>query len=406
MNVFDIVYLFAYFIILYCSVLWFSVFLVHRNTIFNNPKAKIYPSLTVLVPAYNEAGRIGKCLDSLLSLDYPKLNIIAINDGSTDNTLEVLKKYEKKGVKIINKKNSGKADSLNHALKHVNTELFMCMDADSYPSPDSVKKMVGYMEGENVAGVSPALKIDEVNTFMQKIQWVEYIFSIFLRKVFSIFQCQYVLPGPGSIYRTKIIKDLGGFDKESITEDMEIAFRLQSKKYDIENSIDAYVYTEAPQSFRGLFKQRVRWYRGYLHNVRKYLHLIGNPEYGNLGVFLIPINFIWVFILFAFFFIPLYTVASNLMGFLNVFSLVGIPPINLFLGFDIMYVDFYSFFLAAFITLAVATIMVSLKSSNEKIEFKKRYLFYIGYMFIYPLLFSIFWISTVFYEIFGAEKKW
>ncbi len=406
MNVFDIVYLFAYFTILYCSVLWFSVFLVHRNTIFNNPKAKKYPLLTVLVPAYNEAGRIGKCLDSILNLDYPKLNTIAINDGSTDNTYEVMKKYEKKGIKIINKKNSGKADSLNHALKHVNTELFMCMDADSYPAPDCLKKMVGYMEGENVAGVSPALKIDEVNTFMQKIQWVEYIFSIFLRKIFSIFHCQYVLPGPGSVYRTKIIKDLGGFDKESITEDMEIAFKLQSKKYDIENSVDAYVYTEAPKFFRGLFKQRVRWYRGYLHNVRKYFHLIGNPEYGNLGIFLIPINFIWIFILFSFFFIPLYTVASNLMELLNVFSLVGIPPINFFLRFNIIYIDFYSFFLAVFIILAIATITISLKSSKEKIEFKKRYLFYIGYMFIYPVLFSIFWISTVFYEIFGVEKKW
>lgn len=406
MNGFDVVYLMSYFIILYCSVLWFSVFFVHRGTIFNNPIPKKYPSLTILVPAYNESRRIKKCLDSLLALDYPDLKIIAINDGSTDDTPKILKDYEKKGIKVINKKNSGKADSLNHALKHVNTELFMCMDADSYPVRDCLERMVGYMEDKDVAGVTPALKIDEVKTFMQKIQWVEYVFSIFLRKLFSIFQCQYVLPGPGSIYRTQIIRDLGGFDKESITEDMEIAFRLQSKGHNLENSIDAYVYTEAPPSFRGLFKQRVRWYRGYLQNIRKYFHMVGNPDYGNLGVFLIPINFIWIFILFVFFFVPIYTIVSNAMSLFNVFSLVGIPPINLSFGFSVMYIDFYSFFLITFITLAIATILISLRSSREKVEFKKRYLFYISYMFLYPMLFSIFWITSVFYELFGAERKW
>ncbi len=406
MNAFDIIYLFAYFTILYCSVLWFSVFFVNRKFIFSNPIPRGYPPLTVLVPAYNEESRIGRCLDSLLGMDYPGLKIVAINDGSTDRTTQVLKEYEKKGVRVLNKGNSGKADSLNHALKLVDTDLFMCMDADSYASPDLARKMVGYMEDKDVAGVTPALKIDETKTFIQKIQWVEYIFSIFLRKIFSIFQCQYVLPGPGSIYRTGLIKELGGFDRESITEDMEIAFRLQSRKYEIENSIDAYVYTEAPPTFKGLFKQRIRWYRGYIHNVRKYFHIAGNLEYGNLGLFLIPINFVWIFIMFVFFFMPLYTITSNLLSLFRVFSLVGMPPINLSMGFDILYIDFYSFFLVAFLVLGFATIFVSLKSSKEKIEFRNRYVFYIGYVLIYPILFSIFWISTVFYELAGAKKKW
>ncbi len=406
MNIVDIIYLVSYFVILYCSILWFSVFFVNRKIIFDNPKPKSYPPLTVLVPAYNEGKGIRKCLDSILNMDYPKLKVIAINDGSKDNTLEVLKEYEKKGVKVIDKENSGKADSLNYALKQVDTELFMCMDADSYPLPDMAKKMVGYMEREGVAGVSPSLKVENVDTFMQKIQWVEYIFSIFLRKLFSIFQCQYVLPGPGSIYRTKTIKELGGFDKESITEDMEIAFRIQGENYDLENSIDAYVYTEAPRTFIGLFKQRVRWYRGYLHTVKKYIHFIGNPKHGNLGVFLIPINFVWIFILFMFFFIPMYTLTSNFLSFFDTVSLVGLPPLKLSLGLNIIYMDFYSFFFAIFISLSILTILISLRSSKEKIEFKNRYIFYMGYMFIYPVLFSIFWISTVFYEIAGVKKKW
>lgn len=406
MTIIDVVYLFTYFIILYCSVLWFSVFFVHRNSIFDNPRPSRFPSLTVLVPAYNEARNIAKCLDSVLAIDYPGLKVMAINDGSTDGTREIISSYEKKGLKLINKKHGGKADSLNHALKHVKTELFMCMDADSYPTKDCAKKMVGYMEDSGVAGVSPALKIEKVDTLMQKIQWVEYVFSIFLRKMFSIFQCQYVLPGPGSIYRTQLIKELGGFDRESMAEDMEIAFRLQNRKYGIENSINAYIYTHAPETFRELFRQRVRWYRGYLRNIRKYAHFIGNPEYGNLGAFLIPINFIWIFILFAFFFIPLYTIVSGALNLFNVFSLVGIPPINMSLGFSILQVDFYTFFLLVFLFLASMTILISLKSSKEKVEFKKRYLFYISYMFLYPFLFSIFWIFTIFYEIAGVRRKW
>lgn len=406
MTIIDLIYLLSYFIILYCSVLWFFVFLMHRKSIFDNPKPIRFPGLTVLVPAHNEERNVGRCLESVLSMDYPSLKVMAINDGSTDGTLRVLRGYEKRGVVVINKNHGGKADSLNEGLKHVDTELFMCMDADSYPSRDCARKMVGYLEDSEVGGVSPALKVDEVKTLMQKIQWVEYIFSIFLRKLLSIFQCQYVLPGPGSIYRTALIRDLGGFDTRSIAEDMEIAFRLQSRNYGIENSINAYIHTHAPPTFRELFRQRVRWYRGYLHNIRKYSHFIGNPEYGNLGVFLIPINFIWIFILFAFFFIPLYTMVSNALSFLNIFSLVGIPPINIYLGFSIIYIDFYSFFFFVFITLSVMTIIISLGSSNEKIEFKKRYLFYLGYMFIYPLMFSIFWISTIAYEIAGVKRKW
>ena len=119
-------------------------------------------------------------------------------------------------------------------------------------------------------------------------------------------------------------------------------------------------------------------------------------------LFLIP-AFI---VILTFFFIPVYTIISGFLSTINVFTLVGIPPINLSLSFSVMYIDFYSFFLVTFISLSIATILVSLKSSREKVEFKKRYIFYLGYMFLYPILFSIFWISTVFYEILGVERKW
>ena len=136
LGVLDLVQLFCYYVMLYCTLLWLLVLFKNRANFFSKEtgiKIKKYPSITFLVPAYNEEKHIKKYLTSILNLDYPKdkLKVICINDGSTDKTLEICKSIKDTRLKIIDKPNTGKADSLNYALNFVDTEYIVSMDADS-----------------------------------------------------------------------------------------------------------------------------------------------------------------------------------------------------------------------------------------------------------------------------------
>ena len=391
---------------IYCSVLWFTVFFKNRKKMFSNPKPKRLPSITFLVPAYNEEKNIGKCLQSILNLDYPKnkLKVIVIDDGSTDNTPRIVKKFKK--VKLIRQKNSGKAAALNNGLKYVKTELVACMDADSYPEKNYLLEMIGYLEKKNVVAVTPAMKVLNTQTIIQKIQWVEYLWQIFLRKIFNFFDCQYVIPGPGSVYKTFVLKKVGGFEVGNIAEDTEIAFRIIDKGYRIENSINAYVYTEAPSNFKGLYKQRIRWYRGYIQNVVKYSKMVFNPKYGNLGFFLLPMNFVWMFILSFLFFSQIFTLLWNFAQYFISWYHIKFAVILPEMRVDIFLIDFYTYFFFLFLLLTLFTLWLSIVFSGEKVDLKKKLSFYLSYILIYPFLISIFWILSIIYELAGVKKKW
>ncbi len=410
MHFVDFVYLFSFLVMIYSSVLWLSVLLDHGDRIKKREKPKKWPSITFLIPAYNEERHIAKCIESLLNLDYPKKpKIIVINDGSTDRTGEIARRYEKYGVRVVDKVNEGKkAKALNYALKNlkIDTELVACMDADSFPERDFLKKIVPHLTRAHA--VTPAMKVANPKTVMEKIQWVEYCFSIFLRKLFAIFDCQYVLPGPGSVYRRDVLKKIGYFDENNLTEDMELAFRMIDNGYRIENAIDAYVYTDCPKTFRELFRQRIRWYRGYFQNVKKYFHMVLNPKYGNLGVFLLPVNFIWLFIVIFFFVYPIYRFIFDSIHTLFLWMRGGIylqqPSFNF--NFSILHLNFFMFFWTFLFFVNILNIYLSVKYSGEKLELWKKKSFYIPFFILYPLLIGFFYLVSIIYELLGVRRKW
>lgn len=404
MQLIDLIHLTIYATILYCSIVWFTVFFSNRKKIFKNPKLKRFHSITFLVPAYNEEKNIRRCLDTLLNLNYPKekLKIFVIDDGSTDNTVRIVKKY--KNVRLIKQKNSGKAVALNNSLKFVKTDYVACMDADSFPDKNYLLNLLGYLEKKNVVSATPAIKVIETNSWIGKIQWVEYLFAVFLRKVFSMFECEYVVPGPGGVYKTSVLKKLGGWDENNLTEDMEISFRIRKNGYRISNSVNAFVYTVIPKDFKGLWKQRIRWYRGYLQNVRKYYRMIANPKYGNFGFFFLPINFAWMFILGFLFFSQIYGLVTSAITSLINWSYIdyAILPISI----DIINFDFYTLFKFVFIVTGLLAIWLSVTVSKEKINLKKRTSSYLLFIFIYPILISIYWIVSILYDLLGIRRKW
>lgn len=411
MSPLDIIYMVVYFIILYCSVLWFLVFFTnYKNGAKKTAPLKL-PSVSIIVPAFNEERNIYNCVQSLLNLDYPRnlLKIYVVNDGSRDGTRKICESYAKKGlIRLINQKNQGKAAAMNNALKRVKTEYVVSMDADSIAEREFLRKMVAHADNK-ISIITPAPKVMKKDNWIEKIQYVEYMFSIFLRKAFTFFDSQYVAPGPGSMYKTEVLKKLGGFDTNSAVEDMEIAFRFFEKGYKLDNCENAYVYTRTPKSFKDLLKQRLRWYKGYFQTVAQYSHMRFNRKFGNLGLFLLPMNYVWVLLMIFITSSFLFNTVNTLVNSAETVVLVNNDIVPLVTRMElptVMNLSVYSIFFAIFSVLSIITIIVSVKVSGEKIKIKEDCLSYLLFILLYPVLITVFWTMGLKKHLFGDAVKW
>jgi len=386
-------------------------YLENRKKVFRDPKPpKKLPKVSILVPAYNEEKTIASTLKSLLNLDYPKdkLEIIAINDGSTDKTLEIMKKFRKYGIKIIDKPNGGKASALNAGLKKAKGEIIVCMDADSIVKRDALKKTIGYFNDPKVGAVASSLKVYKPKTFWQKIQSVEYIYNIFLRKVLALMDSVFVVPGPFGLYRKEALERVGGWDEKNITEDMELTFRLQKAGYKIETCLNSIVYTKTPETFKRLIRQRVRWYRGFIITSREYKEMFFNPKFGNLGVYTLPLYVVFVGLLFINISSLVYSIYRIVLDLYSIYFKTGIeiPEIDLRnLDSPILYTTVSNVFWLANIILYAYIFYLSLIMSKEK-NFVKNLFSYLVQIFIYPFVLAYSWFLSIIKEILRAKTKW
>lgn len=278
------------------TVLFFILlFIKYRARIHKKPEARDWrPTVSIVIPAYNEAQHISETIESVLSMDYPEelLDVIVVDDGSTDSTLEIAKRFEPK-VRVFTKPNAGKGAALNFGLRHAKGKLVATMDADSAVTPGTIRELLPLFVDEEVMAVTPAVKVKPKNKLISELQRIEYLMILFSRKLLSFIDAVPVTPGPFSMFRKKVFDEIGGFDEHNLVEDQEICLRIQSANYKVRSSMSAIVYTEAPQNMKDLLKQRVRWQRGGLRNYWRYRFLI-RPEYGDFGMFFVPLNYITI----------------------------------------------------------------------------------------------------------------
>ena len=413
----------TYILSLYIIVYLLIIFITKRDKIIIEKRKKIhltrFPFISILIPSFNEQNTIIKTLQSVTNLDYPKdkFEIIVINDGSTDNTKEKVTRFIKNNskfkIKLINQKNQGKAQSMNNALKIVKGEFFACLDADSFVERKTLKKMLTIYEEEdkNLAIVTPAMKVKSPKTFLQKIQWIEYLVSLFIGRLIGYLDCIYVAPGPFSLYRTGIIKKMGNFDTKTITEDQEIAYRAQKNHYKIKQCYNGYVYTIAPSNLRMLYKQRNRWLKGGFLNIVKYKKLILNRKYGDFGIMQMSTNLVVFFIslttlfFFGFYVLkPLYDFIRNiyLVNFDVMPFITNLTNVKfVFLNLDVEKM------IILYLLLAISFVIIYLSHKNANERFKKRSIFaLLGYFLIYYAVMS-FIILIIFFELLIEKKhKW
>ena len=387
--------------------LYFLITLIENRNNLTNPKSKKKPTVTVIVPAYNEEHTIEKTIRSLLNLDYPKdkLDIIVVDDGSTDNTFKVAKKFASDQLIVIRKKNGGKATAMNLGIKMSTTDFIGCLDADSFVAPDALKKMVGYFNNKKVTAVTPSLKVHNAKTVLQKVQMIEYLIGVFLRKSFSLLGSIHVTPGPFTIYRKEFFKKYGGFDENNLTEDIEIALRIQSKNHMIENAMNASVYTVAPDNWNDLMKQRLRWYMGFIDNVAKYTRLFGK-KHGNLGILIMPASLLSVALVVTMLLYVIFITTSNaLKSLINMYNI----DFDIWAMFspntDLFYLNFstLAFIGIISISLGITIIWIAKKISEEDTSIKFPYLLFLS---IYWIIFGYWWLLSIIYKILGKKVGW
>ncbi len=362
-----------------------------------------FPSVTIVVPAWNEGNTITATIESLLSLDYPKnrLGIFIIDDGSTDDTLLYAKKFESNPqIRIFSKPNGGKFTALNLGIAECRSDLIGCLDADSFVDRDALKEIIPYFDNPVVMAVTPSVQIHQPGNILQKLQATEYMIGEFTRKVFSRLNGLYVTPGPFSIYRHKIFEEIGNFVHGYQTEDMEMAMRLQANRMKIENSHTAYVYTVSPATPKALYKQRVRWVSGFLKNAFfEYRFMFLSRKYGNLGFLVLPFAFVSIFI--ALFFTVLYirSIAHTIHELYLKYSAIGFHPHLKNYSFDwfSLNLEFRDLVVYLLFFAVLFFVFMGVRMAKRKISFDILY-FLLLYGFIAP-----FWLARSLYNLITAK---
>ena len=248
------------------------------------------PLVTVIVPAYNEEKTIGKTIESLLRLSYADKEIIIVDDGSADRTLEVARSYAKgNSLKVVTKPNGGKWDALNVGIKAAKGEIIVCIDADTLLDQNAIQHLIKHFKDPKIGAVAGNVKVGNRRGILTKLQALEYVVGINLhRRSEAHLQNVTVVPGPIGAFRASVLTEIGLFEGDTFAEDADITFRILKAGYKTVFEAQAFGYTEAPKSMTSLAKQRYRWYRGTLQVLSKHKDMTFNKKYGRTGTFVMP----------------------------------------------------------------------------------------------------------------------
>ncbi|HET7480957.1 MAG TPA: glycosyltransferase [Rubrobacteraceae bacterium] len=301
------------------------------------------PPVSVIVPAYNEEATIADSVRSFLTLHYPLHEVVVVNDGSKDGTLDVLMEefglYESdqpvrmqldtaplRGVYaseterlvVVDKENGGKADALNVGICAANYPLVCCMDADIILEEDALLRIARPMiESSEVAAVGGIIRVANGCEFekgriirartprkaLPNFQIVEYLRAfIASRTAWSKLNCLLIISGAFGMFRKRDLISAGGYQHDTVGEDMELttrihrALRENDRKYRLSFVPDPIAWTEVPDTLRVLRRQRDRWHRGLMDTLVRHRRMLFNPRYGTVGLIGMPYFFLFEFL--------------------------------------------------------------------------------------------------------------
>jgi len=308
------------------------------------------PVFSIVVPVKNEEKVIGRLLDALFRLNYPvgRKEIVIVEDGSTDRTLDICQRYAKErnvNMQILHKPfSNGKPSALNYGIMRARGEIVGIFDADNVPAPDALMNVCRYFEDSAVAAVQGrTLSINsEENMLTKFISHEETVWCEAYLRGKDVLNLFVHLKGSCQFIRRTVLEKLAGFDENVLSEDMEISARLTENGYQIKYASDVRSWQESPSDLKQLFKQRTRWFRGTMEVAFKYGRLIAKPSRKSLdaeatlfGPFILIASLISYFAAFYTVFIPF--PLSVILQFVMQFTAVIVTATMLVCGLALIY---------------------------------------------------------------------
>ena len=317
----------------------------------NARRGSYLPPVTIVLPAYNEGPVIEAAIRSLLRLDYPRFEVIVVDDGSTDDTVDKAAAFEGEfdsvRVRVYSKSNGGKASALNLGLRMADYPFVVTMDGDSMLAPNTLRDSMHHFLDSYVAAVACNVKVGNRINLLTRLQALEYVEGLNIpRRAQAAIRAVNIVPGPVGIFRRDVLLQVGGYDSDTFAEDADLTLKLLSHGWRIVYEDRAVAHTEAPETLRGLMKQRYRWTRGILQALDKYRSAVWSRE-GDAAVRLSIVNLLFEIIVWP---------ALNIFGHLG-FSFVA-------LGYGMPTTVVAWWLLITLIEVAVALLAVALEEEE------------------------------------------
>ncbi len=313
--------------------------LARKNHEAPPPPLGRYPLISVLIPAYNEEENIEATVQSVLQSDYPRREIIVIDDGSIDSTADrvraLCKKYPKV-VRLLEIENGGKARALTIATEDARGEILVVLDADAVLESSALHAFARHFVDPRVGAVAGKVYTTGTNGLLGKFQALEYCVGQNIEKrAFSALGLVGVVPGPAGAWRTSAVRDAGGFPTDTLVEDQDMTLTLLREGWRINYEPTAIAYTETPATLSAFLAQRFRWVYGGIECFWKHASVIVEQPRTALAFLLMPHNFIFGIVLPVMYpLIDLVLIASVFMGFWS----EALIPVLIFTIVDMLYV--------------------------------------------------------------------
>jgi poly-beta-1,6-N-acetyl-D-glucosamine synthase len=266
----------------YFSLLWFAYLGHAERNVLGVRKHHEMPPVSVVIPAYNEGRLMERALASLMELDYPQYEIVVVDDGSTDDTLAQAAAWEgRRGpveVKVVTKRNGGKASALNAGIAASKHPFLLCMDADSYLEPKTLLRAVEHFGDPSVGAVAGNVKVENRGKLITKLQALEYIEGLNMaRRAQGFVAAVNIVPGPVGMFRREALEEVGGYETDTYAEDADLTLKMIAAGWRVVYEDEAVAWSEAPERWIDLVQQRYRWTRGILQTIRKRKRLFLTP---------------------------------------------------------------------------------------------------------------------------------
>lgn len=267
-----------------------------RTHNFNIIRTDYNPVVSVVIAAYNEEKVISKTIASVLASDYDPIEVIVVNDGSTDRTEGVMLSQfgNHPHVGIVTISNGGKTNAVNLGFEVAQGEIIVTIDADTLIAKDAISNLVRHFVDPKVAAVSGNVKVGNLKNLLTLWQHVEYITGFNLeRRAFDNLNSIPVVPGAIGAWRKKAVEDVGLYQHNTLAEDTDLTIQLLREGYKVEYEDKAYAFTEVPEDVKSFIKQRTRWIYGTLQCLWKHREALFSGKQGSLGFVTLP-N-MWIF---------------------------------------------------------------------------------------------------------------